>query len=118
MLKIPSGGTTAPTQKTYTVQKGDTLSAIAAKYGTTYQALASYNGISDPNRISVGQVLKIPSGGTTAPTQRTYTVKGGDSLWKIAEKQLGNGSRYKEIKSLNGLKNDTIYAGQVLKLPN
>lgn len=53
-----------------------------------------------------------------AATNRTYTVKKGDSLWAIAAKQLGNGSRYKEIKSLNGLTSDTIHAGQVLKLPN
>lgn len=53
-----------------------------------------------------------------AATSRTYTVKKGDSLWAIAAKQLGNGSRYKEIKSLNGLTSDTIHAGQVLKLPN
>lgn len=36
----------------------------------------------------------------------------------IAAQQLGNGARYKEIKTLNGLKNNTIHAGQVLKLPN
>lgn len=56
--------------------------------------------------------------GSTATDGRTYTVKKGDSLWAIAAKQLGNGSRYKEIKSLNGLTSDTIHAGQVLKLPN
>lgn len=56
--------------------------------------------------------------GGAATASRTYTVQKGDSLWAIAAKQLGNGSRYKEIKSLNGLSSDTIYAGQVLKLPN
>lgn len=53
-----------------------------------------------------------------AAANKTYTVKNGDSLWAIAAKQLGNGSRYKEIKSLNGLTSDTIHAGQVLKLPD
>ena len=47
------------TTKTYTVKSGDTLSAIAAKYGTTYQELAAKNGIADPNKIYPGQVLKI-----------------------------------------------------------
>ena len=49
---------------------------------------------------------------------RTYTVEKGDSLWAIAESQLGDGGRYPEIKRLNGLSSDVIYAGQVLKLPN
>ena len=44
---------------TYTVKKGDTLSGIAAKYGTTYQKIAQDNGISNPNYIKVGQKLKI-----------------------------------------------------------
>lgn len=44
---------------TYTVKKGDTLSGIASKYGTTYQKIAKENGISNPNLIKVGQKLKI-----------------------------------------------------------
>jgi lysozyme len=48
-------------QTTYTVKPGDSLYAIAAKYGTTVQAIAIANNISNPNSIQVGQVLKIPS---------------------------------------------------------
>lgn len=44
---------------TYTVKKGDTLSAIAQKYGTTYQKIAKENGIENPSYIRVGQKLKI-----------------------------------------------------------
>ena len=106
----PAQGTAG--EQVYTVQRGDTLSGIAAKYGTTYQKLASYNGIANPNVISVGQKIKIPGSGV-----RTYTVKAGDSLWAIAAKQLGDGSRYNEIKTMNGLSSNTIYAGQTLKLP-
>lgn len=103
----------------YTVKSGDTLSAIAAKYGTTYQKLAAYNGISNPNVIHVGQKIKIPgkSSASATASATTYTVKRGDTLWGIAKSKLGNGSRYKEIKSLNGLTSDTIYAGQTLKIP-
>lgn len=56
------GGAAAPTQSagtTYTVQPGDTLSGIAAKFDTTYQALAAKNGIANPNLIYPGQVLHI-----------------------------------------------------------
>ena len=44
---------------TYTVKKGDTLSSIAERYGTTYQKIAKDNGIKNPNFIKVGQKLKI-----------------------------------------------------------
>jgi len=55
---------------------------------------------------------------TGAAASATYTVQKGDSLWAIAAEYLGNGTRYTEIKKLNGLTSDVIYAGQVLKLPN
>ena len=47
----------------------------------------------------------------------TYTVKKGDSLWKIASTQLGNGSKYKQIQSANGLNGTVIRVGQKLKIP-
>lgn len=58
---VPSSST----DTVHTVKSGDTLSGIAAKYGTTYQKLATYNGISNPNVIRVGQKIKIPSGSWT-----------------------------------------------------
>ena len=47
-------------EEVYTVVKGDTLSGIAAKYGTTWQVLAEYNNIENPHIIWVGQKIKIP----------------------------------------------------------
>ena len=79
------------------------LSGIAAKYGTTYQAIAAYNGIKNPDLIFVGQKIKIPAGNAGAQAApKIYTVKKGDSLWAIAASQLGNGSRWPEIQKLNG----------------
>ena len=101
---------------TYTVVSGDTLSGIASKYGTTYQYIADINGIANPNLIYVGQVLKIPAQ-VNVNKSSLYTVKSGDSLWKIAETLLGDGTRYPEIKALNGLTSDTIHPGQNLKIP-
>lgn len=49
-----------PTIYTYYVQPGDTLSRIAARYGTSVSAIASYNGIYNPNHIWVGMLLQIP----------------------------------------------------------
>lgn len=64
-IKIPLNGNMPKpqaqpsAQKTYTVKSGDTLSGIAAQYGTTYQEIARKNGIANPNKIYPGQVLKI-----------------------------------------------------------
>lgn len=51
--------TVGHSEQTYTVQKGDTLSSIAKRFKTTYQELARINSIPDPNRIKIGQVLKL-----------------------------------------------------------
>ncbi|MET9226361.1 LysM peptidoglycan-binding domain-containing protein [Lentzea sp. NPDC003310] len=53
-----------------------------------------------------------------APAVQTYTVEGGDSLWAIAERFYGDGNRYGEIASANGIANpDLIQPGQVLTIP-
>lgn len=62
----PSGGPTArptPRPTTYTVKTGNTLASIAKKFGTTAAILAKLNGIKDPSKLRVGQVLKIPPAG-------------------------------------------------------
>lgn len=97
---------------TYVVKKGDTLSGIANKYGTTYQKLASYNNIADPNKIYAGQVIQIPNGLTSNSSRETYIVKKGDTLSEIAEKY---GTTYKKIASDNGIADpNKIYPGQKL----
>jgi len=64
----PSATPTVVTIQTYTVQRGDTLSAIAKHFGSTVAALAAYNNIANPSLIRVGQVLRIPPPGQVAPT--------------------------------------------------
>src|SRR4051812_5403854 len=115
-----SGGT-----QTYTVRSGDTLSGIAARYGTSVAALASRNGISNPNMIYVGQRLVVggsaPSPGATTPTappasgSSTYSVRPGDTLSGIASRY---GTTVSTLASLNGISNpNLIYVGQTLRLP-
>jgi len=55
-----SGKTGGGSAKTYTVVKGDTLSKIAKKYGTTVDTLVNLNGIKNKNLINIGQVIKLP----------------------------------------------------------
>lgn len=95
---------------TYKVKSGDTLSGIAAKFGTTAKNLQSLNGISNPNKIYAGQVLKVTGSAKTT----TYKVKSGDTLSGIASMF---GTTVGKLQSLNGITNkNKIYAGQTLKV--
>ena len=100
-------------QGTYTVKAGDTLSAIAAAHGTSYEALAQANGISNPNEIYVGQTLKFTAATqTTAAKQGAYTVTAGDTLYEIAQKV---GVNWQHLAQTNHISQPyTIYVGQKL----
>ena len=106
----------------YTVKAGDSLSSIAAKYGTTYQKIMQLNGLNN-YLIFPGQKLKVSGKATSSSRAKasgssgrtaTYTVKYGDSLSAIASKY---GTTYQKIMQLNGLTNFFIYPGQKLKVP-
>ncbi|MEI2421126.1 LysM domain-containing protein, partial [Arthrospira platensis SPKY2] len=73
IISVSSAPIQAPATSTYTVHSGDTLSSIAAKFGTSYQALASLNGISNPNLIYIGQVLRV--NGSASAGSVYYTVR-------------------------------------------
>jgi LysM repeat protein len=112
IISVSSAPIQAPATSTYTVRSGDTLSSIAAKFGTSYQTLASLNGISNPNLIYVGQVLRV--NGSANAGSVYYTVRVGDNLSAIASRY---GTSYQSIAALNGLANpNLIYAGQTLKV--
>lgn len=103
------------------VQRGETLYSIASRYGTTVQAIASYNGMRNPSFIYAGQRLTIPSGGSSAATTAgstatggTHTVRPGDTLWSIATRY---GTTIAAIRQANGLSSNVIYTGQRLVVP-
>lgn len=103
----------------YTVQKGDSLWGIAQKTlgdGNRYREIMSLNSLTSTT-IHAGLILQIPSGTGQVASTKTYTVKKGDSLWKIAQSLLGNGARYNEIMLLSGLTSTTIHVGQTLTVP-
>lgn len=74
----PTTPATSTVDEIYVVKSGDTLSGIAKKYGTTYQKLAAYNNISNPNVITVGQKIKIPKGTSSTTTVKPWTPAVGD----------------------------------------
>lgn len=113
ILEVP--GSSSSASGTYTVKSGDSLWKIANEYGLTVAELKSLNGLTSDN-LSIGQVLKVSnSSGSSNSSSNTYTVKSGDSLWKIAN---GYGVTVNELKSLNDLTSDILSIGQVLKIPS
>jgi LysM repeat protein len=123
---------------TYTVQKGDSLSKIAARVGVSPRELTELNNLKNPNQIRIGQKLLLPShaknvpsatGTPAAPSVKpaakpaaapavasgnTHTVQSGDTLGKLAAKY---GTSVAALKQVNNLKSDVIRIGQKLKLP-
>jgi LysM repeat protein len=132
----PAPAAPAPVS-TYTVVRGDSLSGIASRFGTTSRNLMSINGITNANLIRVGQVIKLsadpapaaPAPAAPAPTPEaapapaapaapaaptTYTVVARDTLSGIASRF---GTTTRNLMSLNGITNaNRLRVGQVLTI--
>lgn len=126
----------------YTIQKGDTLSAVAYRFNLRWQDVVAVNPGIAPNKLRVGQVIQLPgqvdlakarnvpavsskpkvsAPKTSAPKAAaalgpttSYVVKSGDSLSLIAHK---HGVKTAALREANGLKSDKIAVGQKLKVP-
>ncbi len=130
-----------PSDQFYTVKKGDTLSGIASMYGTTWKNLADYNNLSNPNKLVVGQELRIDgslapsamvtrapaqspsraavrsSGGSSKgsiPQGSSYVIQKGDTLSGISSR---SGLSIAELKAANALSSSGIVAGKSLSIP-
>ena len=99
---------------TYVVKSGDTLYKIANNFNTTPSAIMNINNLTSTN-LSLNQVLKIPTVKEEEIIDyNTYTVKSGDSLYKLAN---SFNTTVEKIKDLNNLTNNNLSIGQVLKIP-
>lgn len=120
-------------EQSYIVQRGDTLFRIAQKFGVSITSIAQANSISNPNLIFYGTTLVIPGAGGVQPTPvpgdpatpppvtpptagGTYTVAGGDTLNRIAQRY---GTNLATLRSLNPniVNVNLIYPGQVINVP-
>ena len=125
-LPAAGGAGSAPEDSTeYTIEAGDSLFALAARFDTTVDAILDANDISDGSLIYVGRVLIIPApaadgaapAATPGPAGSTikYTIEAGDSLFAIAARF---DTTVDAILRENGIANPSlIYVGQVLDIP-
>ncbi|MDD2454789.1 MAG: LysM peptidoglycan-binding domain-containing protein [Kiritimatiellae bacterium] len=135
-VPLPAVQSTTP----YTIQKGDTISAIAFKYKLRWQDVLAVNPGITPTRMRIGQVIQLPgvidlsrprsmpvttpkvtapkvsapAAAAVASDAVTYVVKAGDSLSVIAYR---HGIKTAALRAANGIKGDKIIVGQKLKVP-
>ena len=101
---------------THRVARGETLSHIAKRYGTTVSALRSANRNLDPRRMRVGQAVRVPAGKAVASASaadRFHRVARGENLTVIAKRY---GVSVRQIRSWNGMSGSRIQPGQRLRV--
>jgi membrane-bound lytic murein transglycosylase D len=123
---LPKAELTANEFVVHRVRRGDSLSKIASRYGTTISRIMAANRLSNQHRIWPGQKIKVPGRNVSLVdlanegkaqsgnrSWKTYTVRAGDSLWRIAKNHNVSVS---DVKSWNSLNNNRLHLGQQLKL--
>jgi membrane-bound lytic murein transglycosylase D len=120
----PTARLTAP--RKHVVRKGETLASVARRFRISVASLAAENGLAAHSRISRGEVLIIPPArsparGTasdkvskTRIASRSYRVRGGDTLLKIARR---HGTTVESLMTANGLASPEIRPGDTIRIP-
>jgi LysM repeat protein len=118
VINLPSAVIPNTGSSTYTVQAGNTLSTIAAEFGTTVTALEQANPqITDPNLIYTGEVINLPVPVVIPNTGgQTYTVQPGDTLLSIAN-QYGTTVGALLTANPSIVDQNLIYPGEVIAIP-
>jgi len=138
VITLPATGGPATFPRTYRLDIGDTLRSVGEQFGVTWQQIAAYNNIANPNYVEAGLLIQIPpvdyvvpttttaTGGAvtttapattvvTQPTTVTYVVQQGDVLDLIAQRF---GVTIESLRAYNNLAvSDAIFAGDVLIIP-
>jgi LysM repeat protein len=123
-VEIPATST-----EIYLVQKGDMISQLAIDFDTSSARLIELNNLENPDVLYVGQKLKVPAGrgaisspktiqlSTSSAVEKggTYLIQSGDTLSEIARRASVS---IDDLRSLNQINNDTIYAGDKIYIPS
>ena len=109
---IPPDSGTGVTE--YVVRPGDTLWLLAQRFDTTVDAIKKLNGLTGDD-LQIGQVLRIPTAESSDGSYFEYVVRPGDTLWLLARRY---GTTVDAIIRLNGLPDDNLSIGQILKIPS
>lgn len=119
-------GSSGQAARFHTVKRGETLSSIARRYGTTSGKIARENNIKNPNRIYVGQKLTLPGGGESSSSggssgskkcSARHTVKRGEWIYQIARNYGVSAAKLMSVNGLTVRSANLIYPGKVLCIP-
>lgn len=122
LLKVPDFVETTDSNISYVVKSGDTLYSISKLFNVSVDSIKRNNNLNS-NILSIGQILKIPSGDsnvlitedTATQDNNAYIVKSGDTLYSIAK---NNNTTVDKIKELNNIVSDVLSIGMSLLLPS
>ncbi len=106
---VAADGTVESGPARHRVRRGESLSAIAARYRVSMDVLISANGIARPDQLQIGQILEIPPSGS-----RLHRVRRGETLVGIAGRY---GISLRELMTANSLRGSLIRVGQMLRVP-
>jgi membrane-bound lytic murein transglycosylase D len=111
----PTRASSTAGARTHRVARGETMDVIARRYGVSVTALRSANSGVDPRRMSIGQTLRVPGGGTATAqaSPRFHQVRRGENLSVIANR---HGVTVRQIQAWNGMRGTRIQAGQRLRV--
>jgi LysM repeat protein len=97
------------------VKRGETLSEIADRYGTTVNRLMEMNGLRNANDLWAGSRIKVPGNVYSGGGSGNYTVKAGETLSEIADRY---GTSVNRLVQLNGLRDaNDLWAGSRIQVP-
>jgi membrane-bound lytic murein transglycosylase D len=97
----------------HTVQRGDTLSGIADRYGSSVDVLREFNGLANPRALRLGRTLIVPQFSRPAPPAQRHRVRAGDTLWSLGRRY---NVRVADLKRWNRRKSDHLQVGEVLRV--